>query len=159
MARFLILSACVAVFLACTSGARADDSDEVKYFGSGWPINLVDAACSDDEGCQTELANCPPRTDGACSAQVALCTIKDDAVVKYEGLCTVRLSVDGKTIFARLPDGDLHEVDFVDPSVVEAIRGQRSGSICADGKAKAVCFRTIVSKRELTDWAEGRAQN
>lgn len=90
---------------------------------------------------------------------MAYCTIKDNAVVKHEGLCTVRLSVDGKTIVARLPDGDLHEVGFVDPSVIKAIRGQRSGSICAAGTAEAVCFRTVVSKRELTAWAEGRAQN
>ncbi len=147
--------ALICVALASASWA----SSEVKYFGSGWPIRLVDAVCGEDEWCQTELANCPPRTDGVCTAQAAYCVETANNEVTLDGLCTVRLSEDGKNLIRRFPNGNIKEIKNIDATLREGIRGQHAAPICTSSiNAFVFCFSPITSPKTLEDWAEGRIQ-
>ena len=66
-------------------------ADVVKYYASGWPIALAEASCGGDEGCLTDLANCPPGTDGTCTAQAGRCTERANGKVTLDTVCTLRI--------------------------------------------------------------------
>ena len=142
---FLPLAATLAV---CALPTLAE---EVKYFGNGWPIALADAACGDDEWCLTELANCPPGTDGVCTAQAAICM---DSRSDPEFPCVVRMD-DAAVV---LHYAEFNMVRWEDPprSAVATLRGkyEPKGPMCMphpDGFS--TCFTLLQDPAVLAKWA------
>lgn len=143
-------------FLGAVPGAVGAEED-INYFGSGWPIHLVDASCGDDEGCQTELANCPPGTDGTCTAQIANCWELGHDKIRFAGVCTVRIDYDGKTFALRKPDGEFAEFTKYGSEILAAIRGETATPVCLnDENGASHCFDTLTDPDTFADWAEGR---
>ena len=95
----------LAVALTLCAAGSAAGADEVRHYASGWPIALAEAACDGDEGCLTLLADCPPGTDGTCSAQVATCTRLERGGRVMETLCVQHGSPDdSRMILPRQDD-------------------------------------------------------
>lgn len=133
---------------------QSQNQDEVKYFGSGWPIALVDAACGEDEQCQTELANCPPGTDGSCSAQAALCTAPGGSQGQFTNAwpCTVRtVSLSGNNLTqVRWPDAQTIETDLTQSTT-------GANGVCVPTRSGRLCYRPVTQAAELKRWAAGTA--
>jgi hypothetical protein len=152
------LIAFMAALAAMNQPVRAEET--VRYFGSGWPIALAEAACGGDEGCLTKLANCGPGTDGTCTTQVARCSESRNGVQSFESLCTVYLmtGIAGNMVALRLPDGD--GVIWVKPpdEITNAVRAPASDAppVCYTPKEHTQCFTHIIDTPTLSRWANGQ---
>lgn len=133
--------------LVLGSASLAWSEQDVTHYASGWSIALAEAACGDDEGCLTELANCQPGTDGQCSAQAAVCTDAQDTVLMRETLCTVRM--EGQRIILRLPNGETTKINATRADVINAI-GQGK-EVCLRRGDQDLCFVTLVTDATF-DW-------
>lgn len=151
-ARIAPFTAIFALLLPIESAAQ-----EVKYYASGWPIALAEAACGGDEGCLTELANCPPGTDGNCSAQVGTCVETRDSTETLRELCTVRL--DEQALVMRLHDGDSAEWSDTTRALRRAIQNPAAEAdpTCVTYQSDhLICFTPILDSGTFERWANGQ---
>ncbi len=131
-------------------------AQELGFYATGWPIAMAEAACGGDEGCLTELANCPTGTDGRSTAQIGRCVEPAQGGGQTEILCTARL--DKRAVTLRRPDGSGVTLKRANRTQRAALRRPDSNAVptCLRyGAGRVICFQPILDQATLIRWANG----
>ncbi|WP_050928370.1 hypothetical protein [Aestuariivita boseongensis] len=145
-------------------GAPAVGAEEVRYYANGWPIALVEAACSGDEGCLTLFANCPPGTDGTCTAQVAWCSLTEHGLEVMRSLCVSRTrgSTPDISTDVMMPSGGSWNISRNGAGMVQV--NAEDAQLDADGcvttpyPPRRYCVEPVTDKESFERWANAPDQ-